>query len=335
MNADTICSLQIFEDESHPNFHMQGPKGRGKEGLSLFGKLYLPISVQALVSPWAFLTRLLGILNGTRSSLGHTMLKQWFLRPSLSVQVITERHDSIAAFLRPDNSHVLQAIGKSLRKIKNIPKVLAGLRRGQGSGSRGGEWIGLAQFTFFTLKIRTCLQEMSGVRSLLIYRKLMDTFEVSRIQAVGQIIHDTIDFDESSLQHRVVVKHHVDDELDQMKRMYDGMDSMLSEVAQQVAAGIPQNIAINLNVIYFPQLGYLIVVPSVGGGNPSEGQSTGASEVEGRPVYVGGDWDFQFCTGTSWYYKSPQMREMDNYFGDMYGLICGKCEIFRCHNLCE
>lgn len=37
MNADTICSLQIFEDESHPNFHMQGQGGRGKEGLSLFG----------------------------------------------------------------------------------------------------------------------------------------------------------------------------------------------------------------------------------------------------------------------------------------------------------
>ena len=37
VNADTICALQIFEDESHPNFHMQGPHGRGKEGLSLFG----------------------------------------------------------------------------------------------------------------------------------------------------------------------------------------------------------------------------------------------------------------------------------------------------------
>jgi DNA mismatch repair protein MSH5 len=38
VNADTVCALQIFEDESHPNFHMQGPRGRGKEGLSLFGK---------------------------------------------------------------------------------------------------------------------------------------------------------------------------------------------------------------------------------------------------------------------------------------------------------
>jgi hypothetical protein len=38
VNADTVCSLQIFENEAHPNFHMQGKGGRGKEGLSLFGQ---------------------------------------------------------------------------------------------------------------------------------------------------------------------------------------------------------------------------------------------------------------------------------------------------------
>lgn len=305
VNGDTICSLQIFEDESHPNFHMQGPKGRGKEGLSLFG-----------------------ILNGTRSPLGHTMLKQWFLRPSLSIQVITERHSSITAFLRSDNLHIIVTIGKSLRKVKNIPKILAALRRGQGGAGRGGAWMALAQFTFFALKIQSCLQEMSGVRTLVIYRKVMETVDVSQIQAVGQMIHDTIDFDESSLQCRVVVQRNVDDELDQMKRMYDGMDSMLSEVARQVVAGIPQDVATNLNVIYFPQLGYLIVVPSVEGSDPSEAQSNSENEVAGKPAYVGGDWEFQFCTGTSWYYKSPQMRQMDDYFGDVYGLICGECHAF-------
>lgn len=304
VNADTICSLQIFEDESHPNFHMQGPKGRGKEGLSLFG-----------------------ILNGTRSPLGHKMLKQWFLRPSLSIQVITERHASIAAFLRSENLHILVTVGKSLRKVKNIPKILAVLRRGQGGAGRGGGWMALAQFAFFALKIRSCLQEMSGVRNLVIYRKVTETIDVSQIQAVGQMIHDTIDFDESLLQRRVVVQRNVDDELDQMKRMYDGMDSMLSEVARQVVAGIPQDVATNLNVIYFPQLGYLIVVPSTEGSDLSETQSNSESGMAGGPAYVGGDWEFQFCTGTSWYYKSPQMRQMDDYFGDVYGLICGE----TCH----
>ncbi|KAI5853195.1 DNA mismatch repair protein MutS, partial [Morchella snyderi] len=305
VNADTICSLQIFEDESHPNFHMQGPKGRGKEGLSLFG-----------------------IMNGTRSPLGHVMLKQWFLRPSLSLSILTSRHDTLTAFLHPSNSHVLITLGKSLRNIKNIPKVLSGLRRGLGSGGHGGEWISLAKFSFYALKIRSSLQEMCGVRGLAIYKKLMDSVDVKAIQAVGQRIHDIIDFDESALQHRVVVRRNVDEELDRMKQMYDGMDSMLSQVARQVAAGIPADVAISLNVIYFPQLGYLIVVPTLEGSSNDGGEDDAA----GRPVYMGQDWEFQFCTGTSWYYKNPQMREMDAYFGDMYGLICDR-EIELVHEL--
>jgi DNA mismatch repair protein MSH5 len=100
------------------------------------------------------------------------MLKQWFLRPSFSIDIITERQNSIAAFLRPDNSHVLQAIGKSLRKIKNIPRVLAGLRKGQGGAGRSGGWSALQQFAFHALKIRACSQEMSGVGGLVVIEKV-------------------------------------------------------------------------------------------------------------------------------------------------------------------
>ncbi|KAL7267479.1 hypothetical protein RUND412_009935 [Rhizina undulata] len=305
VNADTICSLQIFEDEAHPNFHMQGPQGRGKEGLSVFG-----------------------IMNVTRSPLGHTMLKQWFLRPSLSIDIITQRQDSIAVFLTPDNTHTLETVGKSLRKVKKIPKILGGLRRGKGSAGRGGEWNALLQFAFHTLKIRTCFQEIIGGRGLEIYKKVMEVFDVSRLQAVGQMINDTIDFEESALQHRVVIKGNIDAELDQMKHMYDGMDSMLSEVARQIAASIPEDVATRLNVIYFPQLGYLTAVPSI------EGSENGGDSEDGgpRPSYAGEGWEFQFCTGTSWYYKNPQMREMDEYFGDMYGLICDR-EIELVHQL--
>jgi DNA mismatch repair protein MSH5 len=38
VNADTICSLQVFESEAHPSGYMAGAGKGGKEGLSLFGK---------------------------------------------------------------------------------------------------------------------------------------------------------------------------------------------------------------------------------------------------------------------------------------------------------
>ncbi|CAG8852259.1 16609_t:CDS:2, partial [Racocetra persica] len=72
-----LSSLQIFEDESHPNMHMQT---KAKEGLSLFG-----------------------ILNNTRTVLGKYLLKQWFLRPTLDLAVLDERHRTIECLLQPDN----------------------------------------------------------------------------------------------------------------------------------------------------------------------------------------------------------------------------------------
>jgi len=166
VNADTVCGLQIFESESHPNFHMQGRGGRGKEGLSLFGKQCFVLICRSLSINGS------GIMNSTRSPLGHRMLKQWFLHPSLLLEVINERHDSIAVFLRPDNSHILESVGKSLKKVKNIPKVLRQLKRGNGSGHKGGEWSAIVQFVFNALKIQTAMQELSGARRLLIYNKV-------------------------------------------------------------------------------------------------------------------------------------------------------------------
>ncbi|PWW76611.1 hypothetical protein C7212DRAFT_357556 [Tuber magnatum] len=298
VNADTMCALQIFEDESHPNFLTQGPHGRGKEGLSLFG-----------------------IMNLTRSPLGHTMLKQWFLRPSLSIEVINERQDAISAFLRPDTSHMIQVIGKSLRKIKNIPKILAGLRKGPGREGRSGEWSALQQFCFYALKIKTCLQEMDGIRELPIFKQVTDNFNVPSLQEVGQLITQTIDFEESVALHRVVLQRNIDEELDEMKRLYDGLGDMLGAVARDIAREIPPDVATSLNVIFFPQIGYLVVIPAQGSGNTTYGLANGSL---GGPAYAQEGWDLQFCTETNWYYKNPQTRDLDDYFGDLYGRVCDR-----------
>jgi DNA mismatch repair protein MSH5 len=123
-----------------------------------------------------------------------------------------------------------------------------------------------------------------------------------------------IDFEESTLQHRAVVKPRIDVELDNMKHTYDGMNDLLSTVARDIAAKIPEEIRLNLNVIYFPQIGYLIVVPF----DPETRQ----------PVYSGPQdeedhWEQMFTTGERVYFKNAQMNMMDEHFGDTYGMICG------------
>ena len=107
----------------------------------------------------------------------------------------------------------------------------------------------------------------------------------------------------------------VDNELDEMKRIYDGIEDLLNRTSQEVANSIPTEYVLDLNVIFFPQIGFLIVMPF--------------DLVSGRAEYEGGEggnarWERIFSTASRVYYKDYRMKELDDTFGDMYAVICGK-----------
>jgi DNA mismatch repair protein MSH5 len=96
-----------------------------------------------------------------------------------------------------------------------------------------------------------------------------------------------------------------------MKDRYDGLSSLLKKVALEIAMTIPEDLDIDVNVIYFPQLGFNIAIPL----NDRE-----------QPVYFGTqDWELVFTTENRAYFKDYRMRELDGKLGDIYGLICGAC----------
>lgn len=112
---------------------------------------------------------------------------------------------------------------------------------------------------------------------------------------------------------RTVVNVGVDDELDAMKRIYDGIEDLLNETSQNIAATVPVEFSLDLNVIFFPQIGFLISIPL----DPETGTGN----------YQGSDespWDRIFSTASRVYYKDYRMRELDETLGDMYAIICGK-----------
>jgi hypothetical protein len=45
----------------------------------------------------------LGILNIARTPIGRTLMRQWFLRPSLDLDIISARQDAVDCFVRPEN----------------------------------------------------------------------------------------------------------------------------------------------------------------------------------------------------------------------------------------
>ncbi|RAK72925.1 MutS family protein MSH5 [Aspergillus fijiensis CBS 313.89] len=288
VNKRTLSSLQIMESESHPSIVNQGRKSNfSKEGLSVYG----------LFQRFA------------RTPQGKNRLKQMFLRPSVDVDVIQERHALIGLYLRADNYNSLEKLTKSFKHIKNLRYVMVNLRKGieTGSGKVMGfkttVWASLLAFAFYGIDIYDALRESAGADGLALHQRAIRVFESAQLYRV--------DIDSSEEQGRTVVKPGIDRALDRMKDNYDGLNSLLKKIAIEIAGEIPEFYDIDVNVIYFPQLGFNIAIPL---------------NQAGDAAYRGPEeeWDLMFFTENRAYFKDFRMRELDEKLGDIYGLICEK-----------
>jgi DNA mismatch repair protein MSH5 len=135
INADTLHSLQILGSESHPHSHNQGPTkaaSGSKEGLSVYGLFH----------------------HLAKTPQGKYLLRQYFLRPSLNLEVIEERLDVISAFLRPENADTIGVLVRDLQSVRNMRTIMINLRKGisAGIGKTGGFsksiWAGIRQVVY-------------------------------------------------------------------------------------------------------------------------------------------------------------------------------------------
>jgi DNA mismatch repair protein MSH5 len=118
----------------------------------------------------------------------------------------------------------------------------------------------------------------------------------------------------------------IDPELDGMKRKYDGMESLLTEVQRKISQALPEWARQYVeNCIYFPQLGFLTVVQL--------DSETGMGKYEGEGI-EGDEWLRMFVSEEKGYYKNKMMRDMDVYIGDMYNMITGK-SVIRHEDCCS
>jgi len=212
----------------------------------------------------------------------------------------------------------LSKLSKNMSNIKNMRTTTTLLRKGISGGNqnhggfKSGVWVSLMDFAYHTIDIRDTLREVIGAENLPLYAKAMDVLDVQKLRRIGKAVHDVVDLDSSIEQHRTVVKRGVNERLDEIKDVYDAMENLLSKAAVDIAGTLPADIGSNLNVIYFPQLGYHITMP--------------INAETGQPIYDGGDmpWERMFTTEKQVYFKDDRMHEMDEQLGDLWAMMCGK-----------
>ncbi|KAI9508899.1 DNA mismatch repair protein MutS [Russula earlei] len=247
---------------------------------------------------------LFGTLDSTKTTLGRSLLRTWLLRPSLSLS--------------------------QLGGIKNIPRILSALKAGKANLAN---WQGLVKFTFHTAMLRDKLGELSVAGEVDIVKKLMTSLDIAAFREVGKAVNETIDWEESTLLQRVCVRPHIDEELDNRKHIYNGIDVVLSKVAEGISPTVPQDYATSLNVVYFPQLGkpqtlrFLVCVPML-----EEWRS-------GDGIEVLDGWTFQHTSTNDLirshvYLKNDKMHDLDKHLGDLYPSIIDR-ELEIIHELAE
>jgi DNA mismatch repair protein MSH5 len=91
--------------------------------------------------------------------------------------------------------------------------------------------------------------------------QVFEKFEGFHLAQVGRRISETVDLEKSAEQGRTVILPTVDEELDHLKRTLDGLDSLLNQVALKLSEKMSSDLRASLNVIYFPQIGFLVTVP--------------------------------------------------------------------------
>ncbi|KXN88301.1 hypothetical protein AN958_07760, partial [Leucoagaricus sp. SymC.cos] len=276
INMDALISLQVFENESHASVHSE----KFKEGLSLYGTL-----------------------NYTKTALGRSLLYSWLLRPSLSIPVIKARHEAVACFSRSENLIAASGMHNHLKGIKNVPRILATMKAGK---IKLSDWQALAKLSFHIVMLCDTIAELHGGQGVDVVKRLLSEIDISGLKEMGMRVNDIIDWEESSLAERVCVRPGIDEELDNKKHVYHGIDSILSNVSHQVSQNVPISFATTLNVVYFPQLGYLICIPA-------------SQELESGAIRLPEGWSLQVFAHV--YFKSPEMHDLDIHIGDLHSNI--------------
>ncbi|KAK3747589.1 hypothetical protein QZH41_015825 [Actinostola sp. cb2023] len=261
----TYSALQIFRKESHPSVYKQGTSS--KEGLSLFG-----------------------VMNRTRSTLGSRLLRQviWFMRPTRNLEVIQQRQMAIVFFMAPRNQELVASLQDCLKNIKNISRILSRMKTAQASVT---DWQALYKTVYNAVYLTDICRTIPS--DITIATKVKDHF-THDLPRIANLINKIVDFDESGEQNRFVVKPGVDPVLDEKKRTYNGLPDFMTKVAREELNKLQASIT-ECNVIYLPQLGYLLAIPRT------------ADMKEEKDFQMEG-LEFVFLSNNMVYYKSESTK---------------------------
>ncbi|XP_057441153.1 DNA mismatch repair protein MSH5 isoform X2 [Lotus japonicus] len=292
LDAAAHEALQIFQIDKHPS-HMG--IGRAKEGFSLFG-----------------------MMNKCVTPMGRRLLRNWFLRPILDLEVLNYRLNSISFFLCSEE--LVVSLRETLKSVKDIPHLLKKFDS-PSSICTSTDWTALLKSIcallhinkIFEVGISEALQEELKYLNLDIIEKA-SSYITTELAYVYELVIGVIDVNRTKEKgYATVVKEGFCDELDELRQIYEEMPEFLEEVSSLELAQLP---VLHKDkpvpcIVYIQQIGYLMCFFE--------------EKLEETTLKELVDWEYTFCDADGetkrYFYRTPKTRELDSLLGDIYHKI--------------
>ncbi|CAH8337021.1 unnamed protein product [Eruca vesicaria subsp. sativa] len=318
LDAAAHEALQIFQTDKHPS-HMG--IGRAKEGFSVFG-----------------------VMNKCATPMGRRLLRSWFMRPILDLEVLDRRLNAISFFI--SSVELMTSLRETLKSVKDISHLLKKFNSPT-SLCTNNDWTAFMKSIGALLHVNKILEV--GVSESL--REHMRRFNLDIVEKAGLCISTELDYvyelvlgvidvtRSKEKGYQTLVKDGFCAEviieiafvqvvislifsasnsflvyqLDELRQIYEELPDFLQEVSSMELEHLPHLHKEKLppSIVYIQQIGYLMCI---------FGEKLDETALDRLAEF---EFAFSDLDGETqrFFYHTPKTRELDNLLGDIYHKI--------------
>ncbi|XP_064970398.1 DNA mismatch repair protein MSH5-like isoform X5 [Musa acuminata AAA Group] len=324
LDAAAHEALQIFQVDKHPS---DMGIGRAKEGFSVFG-----------------------MFNKCVTPMGRRLLRAWFLRPILDLDMLNNRLNTISFFLCCEE--VMSALRETLKTVRDVPHMLKKFNS-PSSLCTTSDWnaflkmpsVGLYAIYAWQLENmqvpkynnnnnnnnnKACICSLLHINKIFevgISEYLQEKLEYLKLDLVEKasscitmelvyvydLVMGVIDVKRSKEKgYETLVKEGLCDELDELRMVYERLPDFLEQVSAYENASVPVQHGWKKapSIVYVHQIGYLMCIFD--------------EKLSDETLGKLHDFELAFSEDGDekrFFYHTPKTRELDNLLGDIYHKI--------------
>ncbi|KAK8969744.1 DNA mismatch repair protein MSH5 [Platanthera guangdongensis] len=257
-----------------------------------------------------------GMFNKCVTPMGRRLLRTWFLRPILDLNILNSRLNTISFFLCCEE--LMSALQETLKSVRDIPYMLKKFNS-PSTLCTVADWNSFLKCVcsllhinkLFEVGISEYLKERLDCLNLQIL-EMANTCISMELVYVFNLVMGVIDNQRSKDKgYETLVKEGICEELDELRLVYEQLPEFLDQVASAEIASLP---VMNFGdrapqIVYVHQIGYLwcIFYEKLDEGTLEENDFEFAFSEDGEQKMF--------------FYRTAKTRELDNLLGDIFHKI--------------